>query len=440
MSEQVINKSLLKFPLKILTTFLIITLIMFTFSPWDWKIPNTTTFYIFNISVILAFILGYKLAFSNYKYNIEKKIKIEKWLNYSFVISLIAIYPRFLVFHKVTFISPIEIINKIILGIFLPAQAYSDKHAAESIYNTLSNPVALLNMLSVPFIYFTLFTGFYYWEKLGRWQKIAYSIVLISHISLYLSIGTNKGIFDLVIVFPFLLLAKNPNLLKLSKKNFTLKRIVLIFIAITLIFSALNFFTKGNKDRKSDYFYYDSSRNKSVNFDAAILNVIPDSLVDPYISLDSYLTQGYYAVGLAMNMEHLPTYGFGNSFFFTSLGEKILGKNYIVNRTYQHRIEKEHGYSHFGKWHSIYVWLANDFSFYFVPLIIFLIAYFFATAWIDLIVYKNMFSVIMVSLFFIMIFYFPANNQIIGYQGSAMTFILFFILWIKNRRRKRIKW
>jgi hypothetical protein len=436
MMEKIITNKLINFPLKCSVSFLLITFIMFIISPWDWKLTNPIIFYIFNFAVFIAFILGYKFAIVNYKYSAVKTTKINKWINRSIFIGLISIYPRFLVFHSVSSISISDVYNKVLLGILTPGLAYFEKSMGSTQYNSLSNPIALINMLTGPFVYFILFTGMYYWHSLSRIQKIGFLVILASHIVLYLSIGTNKGIFDLVIVFPFLLIAINPDMIRFTKRIFSVKRIFIIAISVVLITTALGFFAKGNKDRKQDYFYTNVATGQRINEDALILKLIPDVTADVYISLDSYLTQGYYALDLALGMDFMPTFGFGNSFFLTSMGEKVTGKNSISDRTYQHRIEFAYQYSHYGKWHTAYVWFANDVSFWLVPLVVFFIAYFLATAWIDLIRHNDIFAVSVFSMLIIMVFYLPANNQILGFQSSALTLVFFFFVW--QVRRKNI--
>ena len=197
----------------------------------------------------------------------------------------------------------------------------------------------------------------------------------------------------------------------------------------------MSYFADTNLSRKGNLFYYEGGTQTYANEDSFAFQIIPHQLQDSYIAIDNYLTQGYYALGLALDMDHNFTFGMGNSFFLTTLGEKYFGNHYIENKTYQARIEKQHGWSHYVKWHTFYTWMANDVTFFGVFFIVFYIAFFFAQSWHDIIQRKNIYSIPLFTLFIIMIMYFPANNQIFGFQGSLITFIVLFYLWRKNKIR-----
>ena len=85
-------------------------------------------------------------------------------------------------------------------------------------------------------------------------------------------------------------------------------------------------------------------------------------------------------------------------------------------------------------WHTIYVWLANDVTFIGVPLIIFLIGYFFSKTWADCVYGNNDAAVSLFALFLIMTFYFYANNQVISF--SFMPFVVCFAIYVFSRIKK----
>ena len=102
-------------------------------------------------------------------------------------------------------------------------------------------------------------------------------------------------------------------------------------------------FYNWNKGKERSKFEYESSTETYVDRDAFIFNLIPSVLEDSYISLDNYLTQGYYAFGLALNLKHENTYGLGHNNFTTELYEKVFGKNSLKSKTYQYRLEENMG-------------------------------------------------------------------------------------------------
>tara|TARA_B100000579_G_C22819564_1_gene849791 strand:- start:902 stop:2155 length:1254 start_codon:yes stop_codon:yes gene_type:complete len=408
---------------------------MFSISPWDWPLESPVKFYLFNVIVLISFFFGYKKGILKNKFytsNEFNKSAISRLLKISFLLNLIFIYPKFLFRLKIAFLSISDILNHIAIGFFTPGYAYADRFARTyEGFSTLSNPLVLAYNIVLPFLYLAIPLGIYFWDRLNISSRIILLVIIFLEILSYIAIGTNKGIFDIAIILPWLILAKNPEKYINYKMNF--KKAFLLVSAVLVIFSALSYFVSTNIERKGARFYYEHSTQTYVSEDALVLKILPTFIQDSYLAIDSYLTQGYYPLGLALDMDFKSTYGMGNSFFLTTLGEKYFGKNYITDRTYQARIENDHGWSHYVKWHTFYTWIANDVSFWVVPIIIYYLACFFSQSWHDIIQRRNIYSIPVFSLFLIMITYFPANNQIFGFQGSLITFIVLFYIWRKNK-------
>jgi hypothetical protein len=406
---------------------------MFAFSPWEWPINNSFLLYSLNFFYLLAFFLGYKFGFYKYKVLTKpKRFKFSIIFKISLITNLLFVYQKFLFKLKVPSISFSELIAKIAIGFKNPSIAYAEKHLTEfSDFNTLSNPVVLLYFLLLPLMYFSIPLGIYYWKKITMWQKTALLFLISMDILSYIAIGTNKGIFDYIIMIPFLIIARKPASIILKK--ISKKQLVLTLIVFSIFLLGISYFVEGNKGRKKDNFRYDTSINQFVNEDSFILNIIPNSFDDSYIALDNYLTQGYYAMDLALGLDFESTLGFGHSGFLMSISDKIFGKDYIYKKTYQKKIEETYGYSSRGRWHSFYTWMANDLSFFGVIIFVFALSFFLSQVWIDIVLFQNPFAITLLPLFCIMIFYFSANNQVLGNQGSSFIFWSFFILWLKNR-------
>lgn len=414
-----------------------LTLIMFTLSPWEWPLREGFLFYFFNILYVLAFWMGYKLGVKKHRVRESiKKINIQKWLNISILVNLFFIYPKFLFRLKVPSLSLSEFINNLVLGIFSPSLAYAARHGSDfGEFATLSNPLTLLFFLSLPLQYFAIPLGILYWKTLKYWQKFSYIFIVLMDILSYIMIGTNKGIFDYIILIPTIAVIANPNLLNF-KKILTKSKLKYFFVSGTILFLGLFYFIEGNKGRKGINFGYESSTGIQANRNAVILNLIPSIFEDGYIALDNYLTGGYYAMGLALELDHQFTYGMGHNSFLISIGEKIFGEDAIQSKTYQVRMEDQFNYNKSTKWHTFYVWMANDFTFFGVIIVVFLISYYLAQVWIDVFEFGNPYAVILLPLFFTIIIYFSANNQILGNQSSSFIFWYYFIKWYSSRGSK----
>lgn len=433
-----INWDLIKgiryFPMKFSIFFLSLTLLMFSFSPWEWELSNKFYFYFLNISYLVFLYFGFRMGFAKYK--IKNKIvsfSFNSVLNVSILLNLFLLYPKFLFRLKVPSLSLTEFINTLLLGLFDPSLAYAAKHQSEfNDFLTLSNPITLIYFLTLPLQYFGVILGVFYWSKLNLVKKVLIFIFVLSDIFSYIMIGTNKGIFDYIILIPTVLIIKNPSYLKI--KNITkLNNLKYYSFFIVILILGIGYFVEGNKGRKNDNFGYDFSIDRYANRESAILTLLPDFLDDSYIALDSYLTSGYYAMGLGLELDNSFTFGLGHNSFFISLGEKVLGEGVIANKTYQKRIEDSFGWSSSMKWHTFYVWMANDISFIGVVFLLFFVGYYFSQIWYDALFFNNPYALVLLPLFFTMILYLPANNQVLGNQGSSFIFWSFFFLWLNSK-------
>jgi hypothetical protein len=148
------------------------------------------------------------------------------------------------------------------------------------------------------------------------------------------------------------------------------------------------------------------------------------------------VTQGYYGLSLALDEPFVPMFGVGNSMFLYSNAVKITGDSRIANLPYPVRVERSRGWGAYETWISIYPWLASDVSFPGTIVVVFLIGRLFAMTWLDTLRGENPFAVAMLAQLIVMLFYFPANNQMLQ-AGEALTgFYGVMILWLVTRQRQ----
>jgi hypothetical protein len=147
-----------------------------------------------------------------------------------------------------------------------------------------------------------------------------------------------------------------------------------------------------------------------------------------------YLTQGYYGFGLCLQLPFVPCWGVGNSVFLSGYAEKLVGIGTVTERTYPSRAEREFGPSMGpGRWHSVYPWLASDFTFPGVALVMFLIGHLLAKTWIDVLGGENVVALILFTFLIITVFYFPANNQVVQNSAQCVPFYVTLIAWWRTR-------
>lgn len=146
-----------------------------------------------------------------------------------------------------------------------------------------------------------------------------------------------------------------------------------------------------------------------------------------WISFSSYLTQGYYGMSQALTLNWTPMFGLGNSMFVVDMITDNLCD--IHQYTYQAKLELL-GWDSKVRWHSIYTWIANDVSFYGVPIIMFMIGAIFGMMFKDAIVTQNPFARISLFFFILLILFIPCNNQIAQSNENLCAFLLLIGIWM----------
>jgi hypothetical protein len=411
------------FPLLFFFVYLNITVVLFMIGPWEYPVESTFSLYAFLALAHLAFLLGYLSAAFRQPVGYAGKFTTCRLVKASVLVSLILLLPTSR-FRTGRFIPDI------IGGITDPGGAYAQsltmREGGEPI-------IEYIRIFLGPLLYMALPLTVFYWDQLSRKVRIAGVISILGMVALFIAMGTNKAIADTVLLVPCLMFAACcAGRLKLSRK-----KIVRIGAASLLSFLLfLGYFGLAVSSREGSpvaegYFLSAHTRVDEDNF---LIRNLPRAPAAALIGLDIYLTQGYYALSLSLQEPFVPMYGVGNSMFLYRQAARITGDAGITERPYPVRIEK-YGWDAQGLWSSIYPWIASDVSFLGAILVVFLIGRLLAQSWLDTLRGDNPLAVVMFSIFVIMLFYFPANNQMLQSGEGLTAFWGILILWRRSRGR-----
>ena len=278
--------------------------------------------------------------------------------------------------------------------------------------------------------------GIFYYHKLNNISKVTLICNLIIILGSYLSIGTNIGIFRILLAIIIFCWIKHTQEYLRCRKKCAVKIIVAV-CCITLFMTTI--FMHMMRSRGGILSWNSLSYNVGgigLNKDSIFFDFLPESLYMTLIAASSNLTQGYYGMSLCLQLHWLPTYGIGNSMAIVKkLSEYI--SDYIRHRTYQFRLT-ELGWEEDVRWHTMYSWYANDVSFLGVIIIMFFFGLLFAMAYKDSIVADNPYAHIMVFYFSLMAFFIPCNNQIFQSIYIMFSFIFVMLCWLASRGRTKI--
>lgn len=409
----------------ILMGILGVTELLFVCGPMSYTVDNLwrTLLYLLLNNVFL--VLGYRFYMSSLRStcikSVERSICSMSILKGIILVSVLCMPIRINVLWNINPFSLPAIVDHVISSVVDPGSVYHSKLEFKTDVWTY------VNMFVNIFVYISLASGVYYWGKMGKGWKTIIAILVFLEIILPLGQGVRKGVLDIMLLVFFISVAAYPNLLIKKKRCVKLLLITCITCSLFLAYFIFSNMSRGSID-DINALVVNNSAFSSVK---DVYKKISPLLIVTLCSVQSYACQGYYALALALPMPYKFCYFLGSSWFGINLSHRIGIE--VFDKTYVARLE-EFGVDSTINWHSIYTWLANDVSFVFVPLIMFLIGFFLAKTWNDTICNKSIFAPPIFFFFTVMVFYSFANNQVFSFM--FIPFIITFVLWNVDRKRK----
>ena len=421
-------------PLYFFQLYLGVTVFLFAFGPWRWPTENDLALYIFLAVAQLALWLGYRSGIRRFQLREVCSIGPTKFLHLSIAVSLAWVLPSYhLSMGGVGDMSFANLLQSAALGLSDPAARYTAKVEATAI-SSGSTPLGYLTELISPLLWATLPLTVLYWSRLNVIPRILACAAIALDVASWIALGTNKGLFDFVIVLSVLVAAKwffRPGV------GYGRPLFKVAFVAAILTAAAITYFAAGQEGRGgSTGLGYDSYAGIGIDDDNWLFRVLPESWKLPSAALVSYLSQGYYPLSLALSQDFQFSFGVGHSYYYTGIIQSFLGPDVVSDRTYPAAIE-QFGWDRLSKWHSIYPWIASDLTFPGTIVFVFLIGRLLALTWLGTAINRDPVAAVLLSLVAIMLFYFPANNQVLAFSKTANTFwaALIYWLWINHRAK-----
>ena len=398
------NRNYVYFPITVLLAFLIFTEVLFWIGPIDYDIRNDVVLASYLLLVNIALFWGYRSGVKRFR---SSSFKLgTPMVKFVLVVGLFSSVSSLFYMWGQRGIA-LNLTN-LFDSVLNPGEVYHSENVNDA------NSTTFLTF-TAPFLWASIPLGILYWRKVGKlFRFMLISIILIRMFS-WLGIGTRKGLMDIFIFIISVFLA--------CKKTFVLvpqnrKKIIRYVFSFSVLF--LFYFVYSNLSRSG--LGLDELQDDLLLARTEIregYEKMPLWLVFSLISISSYLCQGYYALALGLDLGILPA-AFGGSSWFTIMLATRLGMD-PTKDTYMY-ILQQYGIDMSVNWHTAYVWLANDFTFIGVPIVVFWVGYFLAKTWLDCLCNKNDLAYVVMPFFVLMVFYFFANNQVMSF-----SFIPFFV-------------
>ena len=402
-------------PIRLLLGFLIFTELLFFVSPQHWDINNHIGLALYLALMNVALWAGYRHAVRckrtiNAQHKTDNTIVINWLLIASLPILLLQIYWTF------DTLNPTALVESLRSALIDSGQAYSARNSQVNL------TLYAINSLLSPIAFCALALGAYFWNKLSKKYKFILIVLVVLELSKWLAIGVRKGAMDLIITLSAGYLAGHYELLDSPRK--VLRIIATIGCAIALFIA---YFVISNLSRYSQTSLLEAVINYTPT---GIYAKLPIWLLFPIYSISGYLCQGYYALAKALEIGFTQPNLLATNFFTINIAERF-GINPLEN-SYMSILQSQFGIDPLSNWHSIYVWLANGFTFAGVPIFIYATGYLLGDSWLLSIQRRSLRAVPMFVILAQMIFYFFANNQIFSF--AFPTIMILTLLYFSKIR------
>jgi hypothetical protein len=291
--------------------------------------------------------------------------------------------------------------------------------------------VPLFRSVIMPFFYAALTYGVLNFRTLKRLDKVLLILMILCPVNLSLLRGTDKEIFDIVIVIGGLVMISLARRSILTAKTvkiagrkllFALLAVCIIGIAIFLLFT----YRKYQRLDSTDAFCF-AENLICADYNGLIMSILPDFISFGISMFTFYLTNGYYGLSIALQQPWSFAYGIGHSSALMSLFERFSDGS-LLDATLIGKMSVA-GWDHRFYWASIFTWIASDVGFFGALVFIGLIARWFHQAWIDAVYLKNDCAAVVFILLCVLFFYLPANNQLTQTFDSYLAFLAAIIAW-----------
>lgn len=417
-------------PIALAISYLAATIALYAFGPWPFPVSNPLRFYGFlvaaNLALLIGFLLGTRHAVQH------PRVCANRWspeliVRIGAIVTLILLVPTWLL--RVGFDPPdfYDVIAS-------PGEAYQRSQEARA---SGTPTVEYLRMLAAPFTVAVAPLLIAYWHGIRRATRVLGILALGSTITLFVFMGTNKAIADLLMVIPIALVIGH-----VSGSTRLPRRAMVAGAGLLLIgFVAFgSFFAAGQATRQgsASFFGYFSVLDVTADRNHPLVEPLPPLGQVGVLGLTLYTTTGYVALDLALREPFVPCYGVGNSFFLSRQAARLTGESYFESCSYPARIEVKYGWNNRGLWSSAYTWFASDLTFSGTIVLMAVIGFTFGLSWVEALRGVTPYAVVTAALLALMIVYLPGNNQMMQHGESLAGFVGCLALWRWSPRRRGV--
>lgn len=418
-----------RIPFYLLIGFNVLTWIVYLSNPFiDLRSNNHVLAQVYVALNIVFLYVGFKNGEKSGKYlRMRKTVSassfVARYLTLYFVFYILTFPLKYAYELRCPAFDLPALINRIAIGIASPDLGYQ-----LTLQSALSLPWSIYTIINI-FDSAFFIVGMLCWKQMRAWQRYVFVVLAIIDILKWFGAGTSFGIIQmattLVLVY----------CISLNNEYLPEKRIVSIIAAVFVVFIAAIVAFGINMQGRAGGTFTDLTSTK-VNLDSFVyvyfISYLPKWFQNLYQYVAFYLTDGYYNLELAFDCDFDWCYFLGSTNATTGIADNIFGLG-IEARNYPTKLFQQFDVDPYVYWHSCYTWIANDISFYLVPLVVYWIGNTASKALEFFRKYNDMISGILFIILANTIFFLFANNNYLSGHFYAFLFVL--ILWY-NRKYK----
>jgi hypothetical protein len=305
------------------------------------------------------------------------------------------------------------------------------------------NSIVMLRALAAPFTYAILPLGIIHWRRIGWIGRMSLGITVIASIDFSIMRGTDKEIADLFVVGTAAAFVSFGRARAMGERGGDLLRRYWkpALIAVVFLYLAQGLFTDRKEGRLGSYI----SRTAVCANDSRICADLDNPAIAwlplrQRFGLTVFILStcsGYYGLELAMEKPFEPAWGVGHSPAALSVYETVTEDRGPHLSTYTWRNGADH-WPEENYWSTLITWIANDVGFVGAIPVLALIGFFWGRWWREAAAGMNDPAAVLFALATTMIFYLPANNQVLASYDGYTTFGAWIAIWLWHRSRRAL--
>jgi hypothetical protein len=416
----IVNKQKYYFPIVFLLSWLIFTILVFAYGPYEYKVTRPAIFYSYLVAIHLALLLGYLRGQRSTGRGFQIRIDYYRFVRVTIIISFFYLIIKLLL----TFGGDLNNIKQTFTNARKAYLTSSIRH---------SNLFSYLDIFFAPITLIAVTNAIFSYKHLRRRYKFILFVLILFSIAAAIGSATRSGIVQVAII------GLSAFLLGIYKQNYVLKQSHKILILVFTILIAIGFLTYSSllTNSRGGRIYVNPLTNEAPRKDFFLTKNTSPKFHHLINNVSFYVSHSYFRLNKAMNLPFKGLgFGLSNSFFIMDNIEQLTGCSYFKEVSYGLRLDKDIGSGYGLYWSTFYTWIASDFTFPGTVIVIFFIGYLLSLSMKDSVSYLNPLAVTVYCTLFYNIFHFAFNNPL--QDGAGLTTGLVVpAIWLIFRKIKK---